>query len=77
MSNANKTHTEVKEGIIVKSNDEAGVAYVLDEELQRQFVFGYDKINGYAGQTAKEINLDNGRHVQFILADEIIQSVEL
>lgn len=73
-----KTLPQPKEGVIVRFNDDAGFCYIRDEKQKRQFIFGYDKIKGYAGQRAQEMHLNEGRHVQFTLEDdEIIKSVDL
>lgn len=77
MPTNNTASKQIKEGVIVEFNDDAGFAYVLDEKLNRQFIFGYDKIDGYAGQAGKEMHLDTRKEVHFTLENDIVQSVDL
>lgn len=67
-----------KNGVIVRCSDDAGICLVKDESSNQQFIFGYEKIHGYKGQMASEINLKAGRNVRIRLGEkDIVKAVEL
>ncbi len=64
-----------KSGVIVRLDDKAGFGYVREKNSPKQFIFGFDKIPRYRGQSARELNLHRGTHVHFRLEGEIVASV--
>lgn len=55
---------EPHEGIILRVNEQ-GLGIVKDIQSQEQFVFTFDKITGYRGESAHELGLVVGSPVQF------------
>lgn len=64
-------------GVIARVSDDVGVAYIFAKTLNRHYIFSYNKISGYAGESTKEMQLKSGKQVNFSLKDGIVQSVEL
>ncbi|MCL7420597.1 MAG: hypothetical protein M8364_06810 [Methylobacter sp.] len=77
LGNRMQTETYSYQGVIVRVSDDAGVAYIVSQALNRQYIFSYNRIKGYGGQSAKEIDLKPGRHVSFTVKNDVVQSVEL
>ncbi|WP_036253636.1 hypothetical protein [Methylobacter sp. BBA5.1] len=71
------TETYNYNGVIARVSDDAGVAYVFAKDLNEQFIFSYNKISGYVGESAKEMHLKPGRQDNFSMKDGVVQSVEL
>lgn len=68
---------EQHEGKVLRVN-EAGLGIVEDERSRQQFVFTFDKIRGYRGESPREIGLRAGAHVRFsATADYQVTSVEV
>lgn len=55
---------EPHEGVILRINEQ-GLGIVKDSKSQEQFVFTFDKIAGYRGESAQELGLKAGVHVHF------------
>jgi nitrogen fixation protein len=72
-----QTETYNYDGVITRVSDEAGVAYIFAKDLNEQFIFSYNKIAGYSGESAKEMHLKPGRQVSFSLRNGVVQLVEL
>ena len=53
---------EPHEGIILRINEQ-GLGIMKDAQSQEQFVFTFDKITGYRGESAQELGLKAGVHV--------------
>jgi hypothetical protein len=65
-----------RHGLIARVNP-AGLCYVEDTESRQIFAFKFDRIGGYAGQTAAELGLKTGTPVTFIIgSDQLVRSVE-
>ena len=72
-----KLKSESHEGIILRINEQ-GLGIVKDIQSEEQFVFTFDKIAGYRGESAQELGLVAGAHVQFnSTAGHQVVSVEL
>lgn len=71
--------TQNKKGIIIRCSDDTGVCILKDKIGDRQYIFNYNKIKGYRGEYAKEIDLKKGRNVNFSVDESrgTISSVEL
>jgi hypothetical protein len=69
--------TQEMNGVIVRLNDQVGFGYVREENSNRQFIFGFDKIAGYRGQSARQLKLRDGTHVHFLLEGERIKAVQI
>lgn len=69
--------SQILNGKISRVADDIGIAYVVCESLNKQFVFSYNKIAGYAGQYAKEIGLKKGCYVSFTMEDDIVKTVTI
>jgi hypothetical protein len=69
--------TEEKNGVIVRLNDQAGFGYVQEEHSTRKFIFGFDNIPGYRGQSARQMKLHDGAHVHFQLEGERVKELQL
>lgn len=68
---------EQHEGVILRVNEQ-GLGIVKDTQSEEQFVFTFDKITGYRGESAQELGLVTGAHVQFnSTAGHQVISVEL
>lgn len=68
---------EPHEGVILRVNEQ-GLGIVKDTHSQEQFVFTFDKIIGYRGESARELGLIAGAHVRFnATAGTQVVSVEL
>ena len=68
---------EPHEGIILRINEQ-GLGIMKDAQSQEQFVFTFDKITGYRGESAQELGLKVGARVLFnSTADtQVVVSVE-
>jgi len=55
---------EPHKGVILRVNEQ-GLGIVKDTQSEEQFVFTFDKITGYRGESAQELGLIVGAHVQF------------
>ena len=66
----------VQKGTIVRLNP-AGLAYVEDLKSKEIAAFTFDKIDAYAGESAKELGLKLGSHVAFSITDGIVRSVQI
>jgi len=68
---------EPHEGVILRVNEQ-GLGIVKDTQSEEQFVFTFDKITGYRVESAQELGLVAGAHVQFnSTAGHQVISVEL
>lgn len=68
---------EQHQGVILRVNEQ-GLGIVKDTQSEEQFVFTFDKITGYRGESAQELGLIVGAPVQFnATADHQVVSVEL
>lgn len=69
--------SEPHTGVILRVNEQ-GLGIVKDTQSEEQFVFTFDKITGYRGESAREIGVTVGASVQFnATADHQVVSVEL
>jgi len=57
--------------------NKAGLCYVLEEDTKRHYVFTFDKIRGYCGQSASHLGLQVGNHVRFSAEGDRVKFVEL
>jgi hypothetical protein len=51
-------------GVILRVNED-GIAFLEETDSKACFVFTFDKLAGYSGQTAKELGLRVGSYVNF------------
>jgi hypothetical protein len=66
-----------RDGVIVRINEQ-GLGIVEETESHERFAFSFDKINGYRGESPKEMGLKAGALVRFDSSPEDgITSVEL
>ncbi len=64
------------QGMIVRVN-KGGLAIVRDDPSGNYYPFTFDKIHGYLGETADELNLRIGQGVRYMLQDGRITEVDL
>lgn len=64
------------QGMIVRVN-KGGLVIVRDDPSGNYYPFTFDKIQGYLGETADELNLRIGQGVHFHLQDGKITEVDL
>ena len=56
----------------------AGLCFVEEVDSKEIYCFRFDKVEGYAGQTAKELGLRLGKVVEFTTgADHLVRCVKL
>ncbi len=64
-------------GEIVRVNSHAGLAYICDAVSAEHYPFTFDKLQGYAGQPAKEVGLLAGSKVVYYVHMEKVQRVSV
>ena len=67
---------ERRKGVIIRINEQ-GLGIVKDTQSQEQYVFTFDKITGYQGQSAQELGLVAGTHVRFSYKAGKVESVQI
>ncbi len=65
-----------KPGVVLRLLDD-GFGYLRSEGSDEQFVFSFGTIQGYRGQTAKELHLKPGAKVRFSLQGEKVTEILL
>ena len=63
-------------GTIIRVNP-VGLAYTEDLESKDIYSFTFDKIEGYRGESAKELGLIRGSRVAFSSLDGVVRSVRI
>lgn len=61
-------------GTVVQISDD-GFGYVLDDATRRLFVFMFDALPGYAGQSTGEMGLHVGTQVEFVRRGNCVAEV--
>ena len=62
---------------VIRQVVEGGLAYVEEPNSKKRFVFNFDKIRDYRGETVRELGLRVGSRVRFTTTGERVDKVEL
>lgn len=65
-----------KHGVVERLNKK-GLAVVKEQQSGERFVFTFDKIKRYGGQTARELGLQEGSEVEFDEEHHVVSQVEI
>lgn len=65
-----------RKGVIERLNKK-GFAVVRERQSDERYVFTFDKIRKYAGETARELGLQEGSEVEFDEEQNRVSSVEI
>lgn len=60
---------EIHQGVVIRIN-RFGLGIIEEEPSTTRYVFTFDKIRGYRGESPREIGLKVGTWVEFTLKDE-------
>lgn len=74
---ADKTRNFKFRGIVLRVNPPIGTFILQDRESLVQFGASFDCIDGYMGETSREIGLHEGTQVLFNVTGHQIESVQL
>jgi len=68
---------ESRQGTVARVNP-AGLCFVEETESKEIFCFTFDRIDGYIGQTARELRLRPGKRLRFTLDEQrLVERVKL
>lgn len=68
--------TSPRHGALIRINN-AGLCFIEENTSGRRYVFTFDKIVGYAGQSPGELGLRIGRQLRFLSDAEQVEEVYL
>ncbi len=72
-----RNERENHRGTVARVNP-VGLCFVEEVDSKQIYCFQFDKIDGYAGQTAKELGLRSGKLVEFTTdAHHLVRHVKL